>query len=111
MEGIHVHQIALPLQLFAARLDVQPHHVVNRPCRTVVPRNPLGIHQRDRPRIYGNGYSGVQDVAGCIGSINGQPFVYCLGSRKRAEQQDRKETGEAHDFSDKLGGSQQQENL
>src|SRR5947209_10324029 len=71
---------------------------MNGPGWTVVPGDPLVIHQRDRPRIYRYGHSRMQDIARRVSGVNGQPLIHGLSSRQATEQQDHKNTGSTHDF-------------
>src|SRR4051794_15789452 len=75
MEGIHVHQIALPYQFLIDGLEVDSGEVGDWTSRAVVTGNPFWIHERYRAGLHRNSNPGVDEVTRSVGCINRKMFV------------------------------------
>src|SRR5438477_1238996 len=101
MEGIHIDQVTLPVQLLSVGPDVQSHQVLDGTGRAMVPRNPLGIHQRYRSGTYRDGDGGVQNVARSVRSVNPQALRDggLRGGQGSQQKQNGSQTAVPHGFS------------
>jgi hypothetical protein len=77
VNGVHVDEIAPPVERRAARRDVHVHDVFDRSDRAVVARDPLRIHERERSCRSRHRHLDVKDLLRRVGRVD------CDAQRRR----------------------------
>src|SRR4029077_7324821 len=81
MEGIHVYIVPQPGKSFSSGDHVQAYEICDRPRRTMVSRQPLGIEQSQRSGRSGYAQFGVKNSAWCFCGIKAEGNGSTLRSR------------------------------
>ena len=85
MQCVHVDRVAAPGKYFAGGSEFEACDIGDRSGRSMIARNPLRIHKRERARLDRNCKRCANKAAGSVGQVGANGHVLSGGEWRRQE--------------------------